>query len=216
MKSVTIDWFKLAMNCANAPIRPPPYEALDAATPGCVTGAGNAEASPVKDTPAPSICGQAPGLRVHESGIPFTDASGDRLRAWMGVTADEFYDATRVAIIPMGFCFPGYDAKGSDLPPRRECAPLWRDAVFARLPRLELMLAVGSYAIGWHLPAFKLQPMTTTVSAWQTLVDRPGITPAIIPLPHPSWRNTGWLKANPWFETALVPELQIRVRCLLQ
>ena len=189
----------------------------------CITEPGGAplphEPRPVlqaSSTARLAICGQAPGLRVHESGIPFTDASGDRLRAWMGVTADEFYDATRVAIIPMGFCFPGYDAKGSDLPPRRECAPLWRDAVFARLPRLELMLAVGSYAIGWHLPAFKLQPMTTTVSAWQTLVDRPGITPAIIPLPHPSWRNSGWLKANLWFETALVPELQIRVRCLLQ
>ena len=161
-----------------------------------------------------AICGQAPGIRVHNSGVPFTDPSGDRLRDWMGVTPDEFYDEARIAIIPMGFCFPGNDAKGGDLPPRRECAPLWRANVMAHMPRLDLVLLVGSYAIGWHLPGYARQPLTETVRDWRTILDRPGVSPPVLPLPHPSWRNSGWLKANPWFAADLVPKLQARVRAV--
>ncbi len=162
-----------------------------------------------------AIAGQAPGTRVHASGVPFTDPSGDRLRAWMGIGADEFYDQARVAIVPMGFCFPGLDAKGSDLPPRRECAPRWRNDVFRRLPHLELVLLVGQYAIGWHLPSAARQPLSATVSNWRDhLAAEPG-RPVLFPLPHPSWRNSGWLKRNPWFEVEAVPELRVRVRAAL-
>lgn len=129
----------------------------------------------------------------------------------MGVTSDEFYDEARIAIIPMGFCFPGLDASGSDLPPRPECAPLWRAKVMAGLPDLKLILAVGSYAIGWHLPDYARQPMTQTVKDWRTILGRTGQSSPVLPLPHPSWRNSGWLKANPWFAAELLPELQARV-----
>ena len=162
-----------------------------------------------------AICGQAPGIRVHNSGIPFTDPSGDRLRDWMGVTSSEFYDETRIAIIPMGFCFPGNDAKGGDLPPRKECAPLWRAKVMAGLPNLDLVLLAGSYALAWHLPGTARQPLTETVRDWRSILDRSVVSPAVLPLPHPSWRNSGWLKANPWFSAELVPELQTRVRAVL-
>jgi uracil-DNA glycosylase len=163
-----------------------------------------------------AVCGQAPGLRVHESGVPFSDASGVRLRDWMGVTPEEFYDDTKIAIVPMGFCFPGYDKSGSDLPPRRECAAQWRADVMAQLPRIELVLAIGAYAIGWHLPDFKRSSVTQVMSAWHEIFWRPGAHPAILPLPHPSWRNTGWLKSNAWFETDVVPVLRDRVRALMQ
>ena len=159
-----------------------------------------------------AICGQAPGARVHASGVPFTDASGDRLRDWMGVSEEEFYDVLRVAIVPMGFCFPGNDAKGGDLPPRRECAPLWRAEVFGTLKRLQLVLLVGQYAQKWHLERDQTAGgLTATVASWRAVLARQ-TGPAYLPLPHPSWRNTGWLKANPWFEAALVPELRARVR----
>ena len=158
-----------------------------------------------------AICGQAPGTRVHASGVPFTDPSGDRLRAWMGVTSDEFYDASRVAIVPMGFCFPGLDAKGGDLPPRRECAPLWRDRVFAQLPNLELVLLVGQYAHRWHLGSLARPTLTETVSDWRAVLERGGV-PRMIPLPHPSWRNNAWLKAHPWFEAELLPVLRSEAR----
>lgn len=163
-----------------------------------------------------AICGQAPGLRVHASGVPFSDASGQRLRAWMGVTPAQFYDGDQVAILPMGFCFPGYDAKGSDLPPRRECAPLWRQRVMAELPDLELILAVGRYALAWHLPRDGKGPVMATVAAFGDIMARKGEGPCVVPLPHPSWRNTGWLKANPWFEAELLPVLQARVRAVLR
>ena len=168
----------------------------------------------VSTTARVAVCGQAPGTRVHASGIPFSDPSGDRLRAWMGVSGDEFYDVSRIAIIPMGFCFPGLDTKGSDLPPRRECAPLWRDRLFARLPHLELMLLVGSYAQAWHLPERKAARMTDTVAAWRDILEKEA-RPARWPLPHPSWRNSGWLKAHPWFEAEVLPRLRGEVRKLI-
>lgn len=159
------------------------------------------------------IAGQAPGTRVHQSGTPFTDPSGDRLRQWMGVDPDTFYDASRIAIVPMGFCFPGLDAKGSDLPPRRECSRTWHDPLFSALPEMQLVLAIGAYAQRYHLARLGLtRPRGETVSGlvanWRDLAQT---SPRVIPLPHPSWRNSGWLRKNPWFERDLVPELQ---RCV--
>ncbi|XSG81170.1 MAG: uracil-DNA glycosylase family protein [Methyloligella sp. ZOD6] len=161
-----------------------------------------------------AVCGQAPGTRVHASGKPFTDPSGNRLRDWMGVTPEEFYDERRVAIVPMGFCFPGQDAKGGDLPPRRECSALWHDRVFDALPRLELILAVGSYAQTWHLKASAGKTLQETVRNWRKYLHR-AEGPRVLPLPHPSWRNNGWLKRNPWFEAELLPVLRQEVRALL-
>ncbi len=159
------------------------------------------------------IAGQAPGLRVHQSGLPFDDASGDRLRQWLGVDRDAFYDRDRFAIVPMGFCFPGYDAAGSDLPPRRECAPRWRQQVLDAMPKVELVLAIGQYAQAWHLGPTRMKSMTDTVSSWRRyLLTNEG--PAVLPLPHPSWRNSGWLKRHPWFEAELLPVLQNRVQNL--
>ena len=161
------------------------------------------------------IAGQAPGRRVHESGLPFNDASGDRLRNWLDVTREAFYTPEKFAIVPMGFCFPGYDAHGSDLPPRRECAPLWRARVMAAMPQIELVLAIGQYAQGWHLGAARAASMTETVRDWRRHLGR-NEGPAVLPLPHPSWRNTGWLKRNPWFEDEVLPELRKRVKTLTE
>lgn len=163
-----------------------------------------------------AIFGQAPGARVHQSGTPFTDPSGDRLRAWMGVTAEEFYDTTRVAIVPMGFCFPGTDAKGADLPPRRECAKQWRVRLLSQLDRLELALVVGSYAQGWHLGDRSKATLTETVANWHAIRAASHSGCRYIPLPHPSWRNNSWIKANPWFETELLPVLRRDVRRVLR
>ena len=164
----------------------------------------------VSDTAQICIASQAPGLRAHEARLPFADPSGERLRAWMGVTPDEFYDAARVAILPMGFCFPGLDGHGSDLPPRRECAPTWREGFLSRLPQIELMLCIGRYAQSYHLSRQR-SSVTEMVKDWRRILARPG-TPAKLPLPHPSWRNSAWLKRNPWFESELVPVLQSEVR----
>ncbi|OWU86374.1 uracil-DNA glycosylase [Oceanicola sp. 22II-s10i] len=150
------------------------------------------------------IAGQAPGIRVHESGRPFDDRSGDRLRDWMGVDRETFYDMSRIAVVPMAFCFPGYDAKGSDLPPPRLCAATWHDAVMDTLPDLHLRLLIGAHAHRYHLGL--RTPVTETVRAWRDHA------PGAFPLPHPSWRNTGWLKKNPWFETELIPVLQAQVK----
>lgn len=158
----------------------------------------------VSDTATICVASQAPGTRVHASGTPFTDPSGDRLRAWMGVDSATFYDVSRIAIIPMGFCFPGLDRHGGDLPPRRECAPAWRAPIFAALPRLRLVLAVGSYAHAWHLGSLAGKSLTTTVAAWREVAEATR-TPMVIPFPHPSWRNNGWLRRNPWFEAELLP-----------
>lgn len=156
------------------------------------------------------IAGQAPGTRVHASGMPFTDPSGDRLRDWMGIDKDAFYDDTRIAIVPMGFCFPGLDAKGGDLPPRKECAPLWRDKVFAGLKNVELTLLVGLYSQAWHLGDRRKGTLTDTVKAWRSY------GPALMPLPHPSWRNNAWVKKNPWFDEELLPHLKWRVSRILR
>ncbi|CAN7473365.1 uracil-DNA glycosylase family protein [Rhizobium sp. LjRoot30] len=157
------------------------------------------------------IAGQAPGLRVHESGLPFNDASGDRLRAWLDVDRETFYDAGRFAIVPMGFCFPGYDAKGSDLPPRRECAPFWRQRAIDAMPQVDMVLAVGQYAQAWHLGPRRQASMTATVMAWRQYWQAEE-GPKVLPLPHPSWRNTGWLRKNPWFEDELLSFLRKQVR----
>lgn len=159
------------------------------------------------------IAGQAPGLKVHETGLPFNDASGERLRDWLGVTREEFYDPARFAIVPMGFCFPGYDAKGGDLPPRRECAPFWRARVMAAMPQVELVLAIGQYAQAWHLGKARAKGMTETVRDWRRHLARED-GPAVLALPHPSWRNTAWLKRNPWFAEEVLPEVRKRVKTL--
>lgn len=161
------------------------------------------------------ISGQAPGLRVHESGLPFNDASGDRLRQWLAVSREQFYDPNLFAIVPMGFCFPGYDAHGSDLPPRRECAPRWRQEVIDAMPQVELVLAIGHYAQSWHLGGRRSSTMTETVRNWRAhLGSNSG--PPVLALPHPSWRNTGWLKKNPWFSEDVLPVLRERVSKLVK
>lgn len=157
------------------------------------------------------IASQAPGTKVHVTGMPFTDASGDRLRNWLGVSSEEFYDTTKFAIVPMGFCFPGQDAKGSDLPPRRECAPAWRAPLMALMPQVDVVLTIGLYAQSWHMGAARRPSLTETVMDWRTIWDAPS-NPKVLPLPHPSWRNTGWLKRNPWFEMDLLPFLRSEIR----
>ncbi|WP_207226498.1 uracil-DNA glycosylase family protein [Corticibacter populi] len=155
------------------------------------------------------IAGQAPGRITHERGIPFDDASGERLRRWLGVDRASFYDPDCFAILPMGFCYPGRGAHG-DLPPRPECAPLWRQPLLDALPRIETTLLLGQYALAWHLPAQRGQRLTDTVRNWRTL------WPAYVPLPHPSPRNQLWLRRNPWFEAELLPALRARVAALLR
>lgn len=153
------------------------------------------------------IAGQAPGRKVHASGRPFTDPSGDRLREWLGVSPEQFYDARLFAIIPMGFCYPG-TGKAGDHPPRLECAATWRERLLARLPKLELTLAIGQYALAWHLPDSK-GSVTQRVHAWREH------WPNVVPLPHPSPRNNLWLRRNAWFEMDLLPELRERVQEVL-
>jgi uracil-DNA glycosylase len=155
------------------------------------------------------IAGQAPGRKVHASGVPFADASGERLCEWMGVKRDVFYNPETVAILPMGFCYPGTGTSG-DLPPRRECAPQWRARLLAALPKIELTLVIGQYAMAWHLPECARANLTDTVRAWRRR------WPAVLPLPHPSPRNNLWLKANPWFVAEVVPELQSRVKTIVE
>ena len=157
------------------------------------------------------IAAQAPGVRVHASGRPFTDPSGVRLRFWLGIGEEVFYDPERVAIVPMGFCFPGLDSNGGDRPPRRECAELWRERLFALLPDLKLILLVGQYAQKWRLgPKPVGKSLSETVSRWRD-VYRASDRPRLIPLPHPSWRNNAWINRNPWFETELLPALRTEV-----
>lgn len=158
------------------------------------------------------IAGQAPGVRVHASGRPFTDPSGVRLRQWLGVNEATFYDPRHMAILPMGFCFPGLDAKGSDLPPRPECAPAWRAKLLAEMPGIELVVCLGAHAMRWHMGAAWPGTVDMAVRNWREGLK---LSPAVIALPHPSWRNSGWLKRNPWFAAELQPELQARVARLL-
>lgn len=151
------------------------------------------------------ICGQAPGRRVHESGLPFDDPSGDRLRAWMGVDRDTFYGHPAIGVAAMAFCFPGTDPTGGDYPPPARCAGLWRSRLLAELPKVELTLLVGWHAQAWALGERAKGSMTETVRAWRDYL------PAILPMPHPSWRNTGWLKRHPWFEADAAPYLRRRI-----
>lgn len=164
----------------------------------------------VSETTRILICGQAPGRRVHESGRPFTDPSGDRLRDWLGVDEQTFYGDPRIGVAAMAFCFPGTDPKGGDYPPPRRCAELWRERLLAELKDVELTLVVGTYAQAWTLGERLKPTMTETVRAWRDYL------PTAVPLPHPSWRNTVWLKRNPWFEDEVVPYLRDRTRKILQ
>lgn len=155
------------------------------------------------------IAGQAPGSKTHAKGRPFDDQSGKRLRTWLGVTEDQFYDPALFAIIPMGFCFPG-TGKGGDLPPRAECAPQWRQPLLDHLPNIELTLILGQYALDWHLGDAKSKTLTGTVERWEEF------WPDTLPLPHPSPRNIRWFKANPRFEADVIPVLQKRVAQLIK
>ena len=154
------------------------------------------------------IAGQAPGRKVHETGIPFNDPSGQRLREWMGIGSEIFYDPVKIAILPMGFCYPG-TGKSGDLPPRPECAETWRDLLMAEMPEIQLTLVIGQYAQQWHLGKSKKSNLTKTVFAWKEY------WPDILPLPHPSPRNNIWLKKNPWFENEIVPTLQLKIAEIL-
>ena len=156
------------------------------------------------------IVGQAPGTRVHATGIPWNDPSGERLRGWLGVEAEAFYDAARVAIVPMGFCYPGRNAKGGDNPPRPECAPLWHARLRALLPDIELTLLVGRYAQAEYLGKRARSSVTETVRAWRDHL------PEYLPLPHPSWRTRAWVRRNPWYESEVIPALRARVKALLE
>ena len=149
------------------------------------------------------IAGQAPGMKVHNSGRPFTDPSGDRLRDWLGLSEESFYDRSKIAIVPMAFCFPGYDAKGSDLPPPRICAKTWHGRLLQHLGQPRLTVLVGGYAHRWHLNV--RGSVTETVANWRAHA------PDVFALPHPSWRNTAWLKKNPWFAEDVLPVLRKRV-----
>ena len=155
------------------------------------------------------IVGQAPGTRVHETGIPWNDPSGERLRDWLQVDREVFYDETRIAIVPMGFCYPGVDRNGGDKPPRPECAPRWHPTLAPYLAQVELTLLIGSYAQKYYLGAQRDKSMTETVRRWREFM------PRFLPLPHPSWRNTAWLKKNPWFAEDVLSALRTRVATLL-
>jgi uracil-DNA glycosylase len=206
----------------SAPLDNLPLDTLLAQIRACRTCVDHPRRTPLPHAPRPVlrvsstarilIASQAPGTRVHLSGMPFTDASGDRLRDWLGVDSETFYDVSRIAIAPMGFCFPGQDAKGADLPPRPECVATWHDQLFAVLPSFELVLVIGAPAQNYHLRRLGLErfvklSLTERVVRWREIFEaRDG--PRILPLPHPSWRNTGWLKRNPWFGEELLPVLR--------
>jgi len=154
------------------------------------------------------IAGQAPGRITHNKGIPFDDPSGARLRQWMGVSDEAFYDSKQVAILPMGFCFPG-TGKSGDLPPRPECAQTWRKALLDNLPNIDLTLIIGQYAMNWHITDDKKMTLTNRVKDWENYL------PHLLPMPHPSPRNNRWLKTNPWFEQDVLPALKGRIADLL-
>jgi uracil-DNA glycosylase len=155
------------------------------------------------------ITSQAPGTRVHETGLTFNDRSGDVLRGWLAIDRDAFYDEDRIAIVPMGFCYPGRGAQGGDLPPRKECAPLWHARLLPHYPRIGLTLLVGSYAINYYLKGRTQRTMVETVRNWREYL------PDFFPLPHPSWRNVLWTRQNPWFEAEVLPEMRRRVHTLI-
>ncbi len=155
------------------------------------------------------IVGQAPGTKVHETGVPYNDRSGDRLRDWLGVDRPTFYENPRIGILPMGMCYPGRDPRGGDLPPIAECGPTWHPRLRPLLTDIRLTLLIGQYAQAYYLAARRKRSLTDTVRAWREYL------PDFLPLPHPSWRNTGWLAKNPWFAREIVPALQKRVRALV-
>jgi uracil-DNA glycosylase len=197
-----------------AALKPDPLDSLLADIQACRLCARHLPLGPrpvvrVARTARILILSQAPGTRVHETGLNFNDRSGDRLREWMDVDRATFYDETRVAVMGMGFCYPGRDAKGGDLPPRPECAPRWHPPLLAELPKVALTLLVGSYAIDYYLPEAKRHSMTETVKAWRE------VPAGVLPLPHPSWRTTAWEQNHPWFRRSLIPELRRRVAELL-
>lgn len=162
------------------------------------------------------IAGQAPGTRVQATGRPFDDPSGKRLRQWLGIDEAAFYDARKIAILPMSFCFPGLRADGSDLPPRRECADIWRAKLFAQLPNIKLLLAIGAHAQRWHLgPEATRQGVNQTVRRWREIYDASPPMMRTFPLPHPSWHNNRWLNENSWFENDLLAQLRADIRNLL-
>jgi uracil-DNA glycosylase len=191
-----------------------PFARLFAELRGCTVCAAHLPLGPrpvVRGLPSARllITSQAPGTKVHETGLSFNDRSGDRLRQWLGIDRDAFYDERRIAILPMGLCYPGRYAKGGDLPPRPECAPLWHERLIAAWPAIELTLLVGSYAIDYYLKRTKRPSMTETVRGFRDYL------PTYLPLPHPSWRTTMWEKRNPWFAAEVLPELRRRVQTLL-
>lgn len=154
------------------------------------------------------IAGQAPGLRGHESRQPFNDLSGDRLRNWLGIERETFYDSKKIALMPMGFCFPG-TGKSGDLPPRPECEPAWRKRLLAQIPKIELTLVIGQYAQAWHIGEARKKNLTETVKSWCDY------WPYVLPLPHPSPRNVAWFSKNPWFDGEILPPLRKRVQSLI-
>ena len=195
-----------------------PFDALAAEARACRLCREAPQGPPLPHEPRPILQGnararllvasQAPGNRAHLSGRPFQDPSGVRLRDWLGLDETAFYDPSCLASVPMGLCFPGYDAAGGDRPPRRECAPVWRVPLLEALPRIELILAIGLYAQTWHLG--RGPGLGARVAAWREIFEGER-RPRILPLPHPSWRNTAWLRRNPWFETDLLPVLRAEV-----
>ena len=194
----------------NGPIAEPAFDRLVAEIRACTICAPHLPFGPrpiVRGRPSARllIISQAPGKRVHETGLSFNDRSGDRLRTWLALDRETFYDEARVAILGMAFCYPGRDAKGGDHPPRPECAPRWHTRLRALFPAIELTLLVGSYAIGYYLPGFRTRSMTEAIARWRDFL------PEFFVLPHPSWRTTWWLRDNPWFENEALPELRVRV-----
>ncbi|WP_230531823.1 uracil-DNA glycosylase family protein [Microvirga roseola] len=161
------------------------------------------------------IVSQAPGTKSHAIGIPFPDRSGSRLRNWLGLDETTFYDASRIALVPMGACFPGQNARGGDLAPRRECSEIWHERIFAALPSLELVLLIGQYAQARYLGEECRDGLTETVRQWRRILSDPR-KPRILPLPHPSWRNNGWIRTNPWFEEELLPVLRAELRSMFK
>ncbi|MBI2421657.1 MAG: uracil-DNA glycosylase family protein [Candidatus Hydrogenedentes bacterium] len=192
-----------------------PLEALLSEVRACTLCAAHLPLGPrpilrASDTARILVIGQAPGTRAHETGIPWNDASGDRLRAWLGLDRETFYDGTRIAIVPMGFCYPGRLPRGGDAPPRPECAPHWHARVRALLPRIEITLLIGQYAQKYYLGNECGRTLTETVRHWERFA------PSVLPMPHPSFRNTAWLRNNPWFAAEIVPCLRQRLHTLLQ
>lgn len=217
----------VSANLATSDLATPELAALTARIRSCRICLETPRKAPLPHEPRPVlrvssgarllVASQAPGIRVHLSGLPFNDASGDRLRQWMNISRDVFYDESKVAIAPMGFCFPGHALDKGDLPPRSECRATWHDALFGALPRLECILAIGRYAQAYHFervgrPLPKGLPLGETVRRWREFA---GQGPEIIALPHPSWRNSGWIKRNPWFETDVLPALREKVAAVI-